>query len=165
MSVPPLRTAEPPREVEVTVELARALLADQHPDLANLPIRHVEDGWDNVVLRLGDALALRMPRRAAAASLIVTEQTWLPTLAPRLTLPAPAAIRTGAPGRGWRASRPTSRRRAPTRARCWPVSSPPCTSRRRTTRPPTCIAAASRWPSAPTPSSCGSRRPRRCMGA
>src|SRR5580658_10129468 len=101
MSVPPLRTAEPPREVEVTVELARALLADQHPDLANLPIRHVEDGWDNVVLRLGDALALRMPRRAAAASLIVTEQTWLPTLAPRLTLPAPAAIRTGAPGRGY----------------------------------------------------------------
>jgi aminoglycoside phosphotransferase (APT) family kinase protein len=101
MSAPTPRTAEPPREVEVTVALARALLADQHPDLAHLPIRHAEDGWDNVVLRLGDEFALRMPRRAAGAALIVTEQTWLPLLAPRLPLPVPTAIRAGTPGRGY----------------------------------------------------------------
>jgi aminoglycoside phosphotransferase (APT) family kinase protein len=101
MTARALRTAEPPREVEVTVDLARALLADQHPDLAHLPIVHLEDGWDNVVLRLGDRLALRMPRRAAGAALIVIEQTWLPALAASLPLPVPAAVRTGGPGHGY----------------------------------------------------------------
>jgi len=92
----------PPREVTITAELARALLAGQHLDLAGLPIRHVEDGWDNAVYRLGDELALRLPRRAAAAALVVSEQTWLPLLAPRLPLPVPAPVRKGAPASGYR---------------------------------------------------------------
>jgi aminoglycoside phosphotransferase (APT) family kinase protein len=96
-----LRTAEPPREVEVTAELARKLLADQHPDLAALPIVHVEDGWDNVMFRLGETLALRMPRRRAGGALILTEQRWLPQIAPRLPLPTPVAVRVGAAGRGY----------------------------------------------------------------
>ena len=98
---PTARTTEPPREVEVTAELARALLADQHPDLAALPIVHLEDGWDNVMLRLGESLALRMPRRRAAGALILTEQRWLPLVAPRLPLPTPTPLRVGAPGRGY----------------------------------------------------------------
>jgi aminoglycoside phosphotransferase (APT) family kinase protein len=97
----PIRTTEPPREVEVSAELARALLVDQHPDLAGLPIVHVEDGWDNVMFRLGEDLALRLPRRLAGAVLIVTEQTWLPQLAPRLPLPTPAPVRVGEPGHGY----------------------------------------------------------------
>lgn len=95
------RTTEPPREVEVTAELARALLADQHPDLAPLPITHVEDGWDNVMFRLGEELALRMPRRLAGGVLIHTEQRWLPQVAPRLPLPTPVPQRIGAPGHGY----------------------------------------------------------------
>lgn len=98
---PTVRTSEPPREVDVTVELVRALLADQHGDLAGLPIVHVEDGWDNAMFRLGDALALRMPRRAAGGWLILTEQRWLPELAPSLPLPTPAPVRVGEPGRGY----------------------------------------------------------------
>jgi aminoglycoside phosphotransferase (APT) family kinase protein len=97
----PVRTTEPPREVEVSVELARALLADQHPDLADLPIVHVEDGWDNVMFRLGDTLALRLPRRLAGGALIVVEQTWLPLIAPHLPLPTPTPLRAGAPGCGY----------------------------------------------------------------
>lgn len=97
----PTRMTEPPREVEVSAELAAALLADQHPDLAGLPIVHVEDGWDNVMFRLGDVLALRMPRRKAGGWLIVVEQTWLPLVAPRLPLPTPNPVRTGAPGHGY----------------------------------------------------------------
>ena len=100
-SAAPTRTTEPPREVELSAELAAALLADQHPDLAGLPIVHVEDGWDNVMFRLGDALALRMPRRAAGGVLILAEQTWLPQLAPTLPLLTPSPVRTGAPGRGY----------------------------------------------------------------
>jgi aminoglycoside phosphotransferase (APT) family kinase protein len=95
------RTAEPPPEVEVTPELARELLRDQHPDLAALPIVHAENGWDNVMLRLGDDLALRLPRRLAGAALIVTEQTWLPRLAPGLPLPTPIPLRVGMSGRGY----------------------------------------------------------------
>jgi aminoglycoside phosphotransferase (APT) family kinase protein len=99
--MPPVRTIEPAREVEVTAALARALLADQHPDLADEPIVHVEDGWDNVMFRLGDALALRMPRRHAGGLLIATEQTWLPRIAPGLPLPTPAPLRVGEPGHGY----------------------------------------------------------------
>lgn len=101
MSQAPTRTIEPPREVEVSAELAAALLADQHPDLAALPIAHVEDGWDNVMFRLGEALALRMPRRMAGGLLILAEQRWLPQIAPRLPLPTPVPLRIGEPGRGY----------------------------------------------------------------
>ncbi len=95
MTAPPVRTAEPAADFEVTPELARALLRDQHPDLADLPIELAENGWDNAVLRLGDELALRLPRRAVAAGLLVNEQTWLPRLAADLPLAAPIPVRVG----------------------------------------------------------------------
>lgn len=98
-ATPPLGT--PPAEVALDAGLVGALLADQHPDLAGLPLRVVEAGWDNLILRLGDDMAVRLPRRAAAAQLVVHEQTWLPALAPRLTLPVPAPLRVGMPGRGY----------------------------------------------------------------
>ncbi|MDT0209983.1 phosphotransferase [Curtobacterium sp. BRD11] len=71
----------PAAEFHVDVELVVALLRDQHPDLADLPLRVVASGWDNVVVRAGDALAVRLPRRAAAATLVEHEQRWLPTIA------------------------------------------------------------------------------------
>lgn len=85
----------------MTIELARRLLRDQHPDLADLPIEPVENGWDNVVLRLGDDLALRLPRRAVAAWLVGNEQTWLPVVAANLPLPAPIPARIGKPALGY----------------------------------------------------------------
>ncbi|WP_125777780.1 aminoglycoside phosphotransferase family protein [Antribacter gilvus] len=84
-------------ELDVTVDLARALLAEQHPDLAGLPLDVVANGWDNVMLRLGDDLALRLPRRGVAAQLVVNEQRWLASLAPRLPVVVPAPVRVGAP--------------------------------------------------------------------
>jgi aminoglycoside phosphotransferase (APT) family kinase protein len=91
----------PASEVDVTPDLARALLADQHPDLADRPIVLAESGWDNVMLRLGDDLALRLPRRSAAAGLALNEHRWLPMLGPRLPLPTPIPLRTGAPALGY----------------------------------------------------------------
>lgn len=87
----------PGAEVDIDEALARALLAAQHPDLASLPITPIASGWDNVIFRLGEAFALRLPRRQLAADLILHEQRWLPTLAGRLPLPIPAAMRIGAP--------------------------------------------------------------------
>jgi aminoglycoside phosphotransferase (APT) family kinase protein len=91
----------PVAEFEITGALVTALLTDQHPDLAHLPLQLVGEGWDNVLFRLGDCLAVRLPRRTAAANLIRHEQTWLPRLAAQLPLPVPAPCRVGTPARGY----------------------------------------------------------------
>jgi aminoglycoside phosphotransferase (APT) family kinase protein len=92
---------KPAADVAVDVELVRGLLADQHPDLADLDLVEHASGWDNVTYRLGDALAVRIPRREMSATLVEHEQIWLPVLAPRLPLPIPAPVRVGRPGRGY----------------------------------------------------------------
>jgi aminoglycoside phosphotransferase (APT) family kinase protein len=91
----------PAAEVSVSPELVRRLLAAQQPDLAHLPVRLMAHGWDNLMYRLGDELAVRLPRRAAAARLIVHEQRWLPVVAPRLPLPVPAPVRARRPALGY----------------------------------------------------------------
>jgi aminoglycoside phosphotransferase (APT) family kinase protein len=78
-------------------DLVRALLRDQHPDLADLELQDVDGGWDNQQFRLGDELAVRMPRTERAPALLHIEQTWLPTLAKRLPLPTPTPVRIGKP--------------------------------------------------------------------
>jgi aminoglycoside phosphotransferase (APT) family kinase protein len=85
-------------EAEITAELVRDLLRDQHPDLAGRPLSLGARGWDNQLWRLGDDLAVRLPwatRRADA--LLLKEHAWLPVLAPRLPLPVPVPQRLGAP--------------------------------------------------------------------
>lgn len=91
----------PSAEVEVTVELVAALLESQHPDLAGLELRVVANGWDNMIVRLGTDMAVRMPRRGVAAVLVEHEQRWLPELARRLPIPIPAPIRVGRPEFGY----------------------------------------------------------------
>lgn len=94
-------TATPKAEVEIDLPLVRALLEAQHPDLAVLPIKPADTGWDNAMFRLGDAYALRLPRRSLAADSIRHEQRWLPELANRLPLPIPAPVCFGLPGCGY----------------------------------------------------------------
>jgi aminoglycoside phosphotransferase (APT) family kinase protein len=93
--------SKPSADVAVDTALVRALLHEQHQDLAGLPLVETAAGWDNYLFRLGDALAVRLPRRALAASLIVHEQRWLPLLAAHLPLPIPVPVRTGQPGCGF----------------------------------------------------------------
>lgn len=82
---------------EVTADLIHELLVDQHPDLADLPIRHVDGGWGNQMWRLGDELAVRIQHMATGPSQQLKERLWLPLLAPRLPLPIPVPVRNGAP--------------------------------------------------------------------
>jgi aminoglycoside phosphotransferase (APT) family kinase protein len=91
----------PAAEHPLDADLVAGLLAAQHPDLAALPLKHVDAGWDNAMFRLGDTLAVRLPRRGAAAGLILHEQRWLPQLASRLALPIPVPERVGVPARGY----------------------------------------------------------------
>lgn len=81
----------------MTAELLRNLLRDQHPDLAELPLRAVEGGWGNQMWRLGDDLAVRVRRMDTDDDPQLTERRWLPELAARLPLPIPVPVRCGAP--------------------------------------------------------------------
>jgi aminoglycoside phosphotransferase (APT) family kinase protein len=85
----------PPAEIEIDERQARQLLAAQHPDLADLSIISIASGWDNQLLRLGDKLVLRFPRRKLAAQLMLNEQRWLPHLKELLPLAIPAPVRIG----------------------------------------------------------------------
>jgi aminoglycoside phosphotransferase (APT) family kinase protein len=89
---------KPAADVIVDPSLVEALLQEQHPDLAHLVPVKVAEGWDNALFRLGDELAVRLPRRAASATLIEHEQRWLPHLSPRLPVPVPVPVRAGVPG-------------------------------------------------------------------
>ena len=88
--------------VRIDVELVRALLAEQHPDLAGLAVSFLAEGWDNTIFRLGDHLTLRLPRRIEAAHLIGHEQRWLPGLVAGLPAPADGGLATSAPVRAGR---------------------------------------------------------------
>nr|WP_203599231.1 aminoglycoside phosphotransferase family protein [Streptomyces sp. SID10853] len=84
-------------EIEISEYLVRDLLREQHPDLAELPIRKVEGGWGNQMWRLGDKLAVRMQRMDKLPDPQLKERRWLPALASRLPLPIPTPVRSGAP--------------------------------------------------------------------
>lgn len=88
---------KPDAEVEIDETLVRRLLEAQHPALLNLPLAHLDSGWDNVLYRLGEGLVVRLPRREVAAQLLRNEQRWLPFLAPRLPLPVSAPVEVGEP--------------------------------------------------------------------
>ncbi|WP_171166959.1 aminoglycoside phosphotransferase family protein [Streptomyces sp. I05A-00742] len=85
-------------EIEITAELVRNLLHDQHPDLADRPVRLGARGWDNQLWRLGDDLAVRLPWATQSAdALLRKEHAWLPALAPHLPLRVPVPQRLGEP--------------------------------------------------------------------
>lgn len=87
----------PAAEVHVDLALVAALIREQFPQYAGRPLQHLASGWDNVIVRLGPDLLVRLPRRKVAVSLIEHEQRWLPVLAPRLPMPVPVPIHAGRP--------------------------------------------------------------------
>ncbi|MFB7783825.1 aminoglycoside phosphotransferase family protein [Streptomyces vinaceus] len=83
---------------DITEELIRDLLREQHPDLADHPLELGALGWDNQVWRLGDDLAVRLPWATESAdALLRKEHAWLPVLAPGLPLRIPVPQRLGRP--------------------------------------------------------------------
>jgi len=87
----------PPATVEVGAAVVHALIRDQRPDLADRSLVRVANGWDNATFRLGEDLAVRLPRRAEAVPLILHEQQYLPGIAGRSPVPVPVPVHAGRP--------------------------------------------------------------------
>jgi aminoglycoside phosphotransferase (APT) family kinase protein len=85
-------------ELTIDEELVRDLVDEQFPEWADLPLERVEpSGTDNAIFRLGDELAVRLPRRDGSTHPEDKEHVWLPRLAPALGLEIPLPVARGAP--------------------------------------------------------------------
>lgn len=89
-------------ELDVDESLVRRLLAEQFPELAELPLEPVfPRGTDHALFRLGDDLVIRLPRIHWAAGQPEKEELWLPRIAPHLPLEVPRPVAVGEPGHGY----------------------------------------------------------------
>ena len=85
-------------ELDIDAVLVRRLLAAQFPKWAELPIAPVASaGTDNAIYRLGDDVAVRLPRIQRANGQVQKEHEWLPGLAPLLPLAIPLPLAKGVP--------------------------------------------------------------------
>lgn len=88
--------------VEIGSTLVRGLVDGRFPQWAGLPLRLVEPaGSDHVIYRLGDDLAVRVPRHDGASGQARLEAEWLPRLAPHLPLAVPVPVAVGEPALGY----------------------------------------------------------------
>jgi aminoglycoside phosphotransferase (APT) family kinase protein len=83
-------------ELPVDIGLVRALVRQQLPEYAALPLRRLESsGSDNALFRLGDELLVRMPRQPGGGRTIAKEARWLPHVAPHLPVATPDIVAVG----------------------------------------------------------------------
>ncbi|MCY1145018.1 aminoglycoside phosphotransferase family protein [Actinoplanes sp. Pm04-4] len=88
--------------MEIDTPLVRRLVDGQFPQWAGLPLRLVDPaGSDHVIHRLGDELAVRLPRHEGAINQARVEAAWLPRLAPHLPLAVPVPVAVGEPALGY----------------------------------------------------------------
>lgn len=81
---------------ELDTHLVARLLRHQAPHLATLRVRPSDAaGSSNVVFRLGDTYAVRLPRADEYTADLLTETEWLPRLGPALTVPVPEIVFAG----------------------------------------------------------------------
>ncbi|HEY1174826.1 MAG TPA: aminoglycoside phosphotransferase family protein, partial [Phytomonospora sp.] len=88
-------------EVDIDAALVARLLADQFPRWADRRLRAAPSGTDNITFRLGEDLAVRLPRTPGTQHQIGLDSTWLPRLAPHLPLAVPELLALGEPGEGY----------------------------------------------------------------
>ena len=100
--MPAGRTRMHAGEVLTEPALVRALLLDQFPALAELPLELVPSfGTDHDVYRVGSELSARLPRIGWALRQAETEAAWMPRFAPHLPVAVPEVVSTGVPGHGY----------------------------------------------------------------
>ncbi|KRF04784.1 hypothetical protein ASG89_21000 [Paenibacillus sp. Soil766] len=86
------------KELEIDLNLVEQLVRSQFPQWAELRLRPVDSaGTDNVIYRLGDDMAVRLPRAEWAIGQVEKEQRWLPKLAAMIPLSIPVPLAQGVP--------------------------------------------------------------------
>lgn len=89
-------------EVFTDASLVVALLARQFPQWSGLAIAAVpSSGTDHAICRLGEHLAVRLPRIRWAVGQAAKEAEWLPRLSPHLPLAVPVPLAIGQPDLGY----------------------------------------------------------------
>src|SRR5690554_3877511 len=97
----PLDTGPPPAHPAISRETVRALVDEQDPDLADLALGERFDGWDMAMYRLGEDLAVRLPRVEVAVASLLAESRFVPRLSAGWDFPFPHVVRAGLPGHGY----------------------------------------------------------------
>ncbi|WP_227584245.1 aminoglycoside phosphotransferase family protein [Cellulomonas chengniuliangii] len=92
-------SALPPEAADVPhPQVVTQLLREQAPHLADMPVQASHaSGSSNWVFRVGDALAVRLPRSDDYVADLAKEVRWLPRLAPHLPVPVPDVVAVGQP--------------------------------------------------------------------
>lgn len=81
----------------IDAKTAKHLIQSQCPQWQHLPIRPISStSTSNTLFRLGDSLVIRLPERGDSAG-ILKEQTWLPFVAPHISLATPVPEYSGKP--------------------------------------------------------------------
>ena len=89
-------------EVDLDVAQVARMIARRFPHWAALPLTPVPSpGTDNVMLRLGDELVVRLPRHPGALPGLATEVRWLPRIGPELGVDVPVPLAAGEPDEGY----------------------------------------------------------------
>lgn len=87
-----------PSEIAPGPDVVTQLLCEQASQLAHLPVRASStSGSSNWVFRLGDTLAVRLPRSDSYVSDLLNEVHWIPRLAAKLPVPVPTVVAVGDP--------------------------------------------------------------------
>ncbi|MFF1359742.1 aminoglycoside phosphotransferase family protein [Streptomyces sp. NPDC058297] len=91
-----------PEEADIDASLVRRLVDAQFPAWAGLPLTEVVSaGTSNAMYRLGEDMAVRLPRLAGSAQDVEKEHRWPPLLAGALPVAVPTPLGKGAPGEGY----------------------------------------------------------------
>jgi aminoglycoside phosphotransferase (APT) family kinase protein len=92
---------EQPR-LEPNAVTATRLVRSQFPQWAHLPCAaDPQAGTDNAIFRLGDELAVRLPKVFSSSDQLAKETIWLPRLGPGLPLAVPRFVGVGEPDRDY----------------------------------------------------------------
>ena len=88
--------------MDITVDLARTLIAAQFPQYADLGVTRAEPGGnDNRTFRIGAELSARLPSSEGYVAAVQKEHRWLPTLGRQLPVAVPEPVGLGMPGEGF----------------------------------------------------------------
>ncbi|CAN7535578.1 aminoglycoside phosphotransferase family protein [Paenibacillus sp. LjRoot153] len=86
------------KEIIIDLQLVQHLITSQFPQWAELSLRPVDSaGTDNAIYRLGEEMAVRLPRAEWAIGQVEKEQRWLPMLAQKIPVSIPVPLAQGVP--------------------------------------------------------------------